>query len=98
RDVRRDQELDLSGAERGQRPIALALRQAPVECRNVLAAALQRRGQSGHADLRVAEDEEPIEAVSLIELDERRDLVLLGDEVDELAGGADRPRGRARGG
>ncbi len=54
-------------------------------------------GQSVHADLRVAEDEEPIESVALVELDERRDLVLLGDEVDELADGLDGPEVRPHG-
>ena len=54
-------------------------------------------GQPVHADLRVAEDEEPIEPVALIELDERRDLVLLGDEVDELSHGLDGPEVRPHG-
>ena len=68
-----------------------------MERRDVLAASLQRGGQSVDADLGVPEDEQPIEAVVLVQLDERGDLVLLGDEVDELADRLDRAQVRPHG-
>ena len=48
-------------------------------------------GQPVDADLRVAEDEEPVELELLGDLEQRRDLVALGDEDDDLAHGLDGP-------
>ena len=89
-DVGRDQELDLAGPEGREGAVALALREAAVEAGHVLAAPLEGRGQPVDADLRVAEDEQPVEAELVGQLEERRDLVLLGHEVDDLADGLDR--------
>ena len=79
----------MPGAEGRQRAVALALGEAAVEASDVLAAPLERGGQPVDPDLGVAEDEEPIEPELLGQLEERRDLVLLGDEVDDLADGLD---------
>src|SRR5438552_86339 len=83
-DVGRHQELDAACLEVGERSVALALREAAVQRGHVLSAPLQRRRQPVDADLRVAEDEQPIEAERLGQLEQRANLVLLGDEVQEL--------------
>ncbi len=57
----------------------------PWSAGHVLAAALQRRGQAIDPDLGVAEDEKPIEPELVGQLEQRRDLVLLRDEVDHLS-------------
>ena len=72
--------------------VPLALRQAAVQASDVLPAALERGGQPVDADLRVAEDEEPIEPELVGELDERLHLVLLGHEVHDLTDGLDGPQ------
>ena len=77
--------------EVGQRLVALALREAAVQRRDVSALAGQDGGQPVHPDLGVTEDEEPIEPELVGQLGERRDLVLLGDEVDQLAHRLDGP-------
>ena len=61
-----------------------------MEARDILAPPLERGGQPVDADLRVAEDEQPIEPELIGQLEERRDLVLLRDEVDDLADRLDR--------
>jgi hypothetical protein len=61
-----------------------------VQAGDVLPASREGRGQPVDADLRVAEDQEPIEPELVGELDERLDLVLLGHEIDHLAHRLDR--------
>src|SRR6185503_8591380 len=84
-DVGRDQELDLARAEVGERLVPLALREAAVQRRHVAPLAGQDGGQAVDPDLGVTEDQEPIEPELVGQLGERRDLVLLGNEVDQLA-------------
>jgi len=56
-----------------------------VQRGHVATLAGEDGGQAVDPDLGVTEDEKPIEPELVRQLGERRDLVLLGHEVDELA-------------